>query len=70
VLHAIAAGLITEDHVLGEIGEVMAGDKVGRQRPADVTIYKSLGAIAQDLASGWYIYRQALKQGLGTHAPF
>jgi ornithine cyclodeaminase/alanine dehydrogenase-like protein (mu-crystallin family) len=70
VLRAIAAGLIGEDHVLGEIGEVMDGSKPGRLSAADVTIYKSLGAIVQDLASGWFIYRQAVELGLGTEAAF
>jgi ornithine cyclodeaminase/alanine dehydrogenase-like protein (mu-crystallin family) len=70
VLHAIAAGLIGEDHVLGEIGEVMAGEKPGRVDRADVTIYKSLGAIVQDLAAGWFVYRQAVEQGLGTITSF
>ena len=70
VRHAIAAGLIGEGHVLGEIGEVMSGAKVGRQAPGDVTIYKSLGAIVQDLYAGWFIYGRALAEGLGTEAAF
>ncbi len=70
VLHAIEARLIGEDHVLGEIGEVMSGAKPGRLGEADVTIYKSLGAIVQDLAAGWFIYRKAVEEGLGTEAPF
>ena len=70
VLHAIAAGAIGADHVLGEIGEVMAGTLAGRLAETDVTIYKSLGAIAQDLAAGWFIYRRAVEADLGTEAPF
>ena len=70
VLHAIAAGAIGEGHVLGEIGEVMAGTLAGRLGEADVTIYKSLGAIAQDLAAGWFVYRRAVEAGMGTEAPF
>jgi len=70
VLHAMAAGLIGEDHVLGEIGEVMAGAKPGRLSGEDVTIYKSLGAIVQDLAAGWFIYRRAVELGLGVEAEF
>jgi len=70
VRHAIAAGLIGEDHVLGEIGEVMSGAKTGRQVSGDVTIYKSLGAIVQDLYAGWFIYERALAEGLGTEASF
>ena len=70
VRHAIAAGLIGEDHVLGEIGEVMSGAKIGRTAPSDVTIYKSLGAIVQDLYAGWFIHGRAVAEGLGTEASF
>jgi ornithine cyclodeaminase/alanine dehydrogenase-like protein (mu-crystallin family) len=70
VLHAIAAGLIGEDHVLGEIGEVMAGDKAGRLTANDVTIYKSLGSVVQDLAAGWWVHQRATALDLGLEAPF
>lgn len=70
VLHAMAAGLIGEDHVLGEIGEVMAGTRPGRRSADEVTIYKSLGSIVQDLASGWYIYGKARELGVGVEARF
>lgn len=49
-LNARAAGLIGDDHVLGEIGAVFAGTLPGRVTPTDVTLYKSLGSIVQDLA--------------------
>lgn len=48
---AKAAGLVEDDHILGEIGEVLSGALIGRQSETDVTIYKSLGNIVQDLAS-------------------
>jgi ornithine cyclodeaminase/alanine dehydrogenase-like protein (mu-crystallin family) len=70
VLHAKAAGLIGDDHVVGEIGEVMAGTKAGRRSAAEVTIYKSLGSIVQDLASGWFIYGKAREIGAGVEAAF
>jgi ornithine cyclodeaminase len=54
-LHALAAGAIGADHLLGEIGEVMAGTLPGRTSEADVTIYKSLGSIVQDLAAARHI---------------
>ncbi|HLZ82347.1 MAG TPA: ornithine cyclodeaminase family protein [Caulobacteraceae bacterium] len=70
VIHAIAAGLIDEGHVLGEIGEVMAGSLPGRRAQDDITIYKSLGAVVQDLFSGWHVYQRALAEGRGVAAPF
>lgn len=50
-LHALAAGAIGPDHLLGEIGAVFAGTLPGRTSEAEVTIYKSLGSIVQDLAA-------------------
>lgn len=54
-IYAREAGLIGEDHLLGEIGEVFAGALPGRVSDADVTIYKSLGSIVQDLAAARHI---------------
>jgi ornithine cyclodeaminase len=50
-LKAKQAGLIGDDHVVGEIGEVLLGRLEGRQSSDQVTAYKSLGHIVQDLAS-------------------
>lgn len=57
-LNAKAAGLVDEDHVLAEIGAVYAGAAPGRRDAGEVTIYKSLGSIVQDLACAAYLYRQ------------
>ena len=65
--HARAIALVRP---LGEIGEVFSGAKVGRADRMDVTVYKSLGAVVQDLFSGWHIYRQALAKGRGVVVPF
>ncbi len=54
-IRAKAAGLIGDDHLLGEIGEVMAGRVEGRRSDAEITLYKSLGSIVQDLAAARHI---------------
>lgn len=54
-LRARDAGLVTEAHVLPEIGHILAGDAVGRTGPDDVTLYKSLGSIVQDIACAAYL---------------
>ncbi|WP_372784620.1 ornithine cyclodeaminase family protein [Phenylobacterium sp.] len=56
-INARASGRVDEHHILGEIGEVLAGRVAGRASASEVTAYKSLGAIAQDLWSGWYVYQ-------------
>lgn len=50
-LKAKEAGLIGDDHIIAEIGQVLAGDVIGRRNDEDVTFYKSVGHIVQDLAS-------------------
>jgi ornithine cyclodeaminase len=69
-IHAKSMGRVTDAHVLAEIGNVFAGRHPGRRSPRDVTIYKSLGAIVQDLASGWHVYIQAVAQGVGVRVEF
>ncbi|MEA3034138.1 MAG: hypothetical protein QOH86_2154, partial [Sphingomonadales bacterium] len=67
---ALAAGAIGEDHLLGEIGEVMAGTLAGRLGPSDVTLYKSLGSIVQDLAACAWLVKKARAEGFGIRMPF
>lgn len=52
-LRAKEAGLVGDEHVAGEIGQVLAGAIEGRQSDDQITAYKSLGLIVQDLASAW-----------------
>jgi ornithine cyclodeaminase len=49
------AGLVDDSHVVGEIGEVLAGRVQGRENDSQITIYKSLGHVAQDLAAAAYL---------------
>ena len=58
-LRARTAGLVSDAHVVGEIGAVLGGTLEGRQSPEQVTIYKSLGHVVQDLAAAGALYRGA-----------
>ncbi len=48
--HAIEQGRVKEDHVKGEIGDVLAGSLPGRVNAGQITLYKSLGHAAQDIS--------------------
>lgn len=52
---AMEAGLVNEDHIHAEIGEILAGKATGRKDNNTITVYKSLGHISQDLAAVAYI---------------
>ncbi len=58
-LRAKAEGLIGDEHVVGEIGQVLLGKLEGRRSADEITIYKSLGHVVQDLASAWALYESS-----------
>lgn len=64
------AGAIQDDHILAEIGEIFAASKPGRTDDGEITLYKSLGHVVQDLASAWHVYEVVRKNGGGLAVPF
>ena len=65
LLTAIEAGAFSEDQVAGEIGQILAGEKPGRADDEEITVYKSLGVAAQDLAAALGAVAAAKEKGLG-----
>jgi ornithine cyclodeaminase/alanine dehydrogenase-like protein (mu-crystallin family) len=64
---AIEQGAIVgEDHVRGELGEVLAGLKPGRQDDGELTLFRSLGLAVEDLAAAEHAVATARAKGLGT----
>jgi len=66
LLDAIEQGIVDEAHIAGEIGEVLSGQVAGRRDEREITVYKSLGVAAQDLAAGWRAWTQARERSLGV----
>lgn len=63
---AMEDGLIEESHVAGEIGEVLLGERAGRTNADEITLYRSLGVAAQDLAAAHGILRKAESLSVGV----
>ncbi len=59
-------GLITEDHLEAEIGEIVAGLKPGRTTPEEITLFKSVGVAVQDVAAAAQVLAAAERRGLGS----
>lgn len=59
-------GALGDDHVIGELGEVVLGKVEGRTSPDDITVFESLGLAVEDLAAVHHIYRRAEETGKGT----
>ena len=59
-------GAISDDHLLGEIGDVFLERIPGRLSADDVTVYESLGIAIEDLAAAHFIHQRAQETGAGT----
>ncbi len=62
----LAQGLITEDDVAGEIGEVITGRKPGRTSDSEITVFDSTGIALQDSATVPLEYERAVAAGVGV----
>lgn len=68
--HAVSAGLMTPADVYAELGEVVAGKKLGRTSPDEITVFDSTGTALQDVAAAAVVYEQAKKLGRGVRFCF
>jgi ornithine cyclodeaminase len=67
---ALEQGAIAgEDHVRGELGEVLAGMAPGRTDPQELTVFRSLGLAVEDLAAAERAVTVARERGIGVEVP-
>jgi ornithine cyclodeaminase/alanine dehydrogenase-like protein (mu-crystallin family) len=64
------AGAIGEDHILGSVGQVLTGKVAGRSDDSDITLFKSLGMVAEDLVAADHVLRAAEAAGEGQLVAF
>ena len=57
--------LITKENIWGEIGEIVAGLKPGRQRQDEITVFTSTGLAVQDAVTAKTAYLKALDNKVG-----
>ena len=60
IMIPIEEGAIDETHLIGELGELLAGKIPGRQDEKQITLYQSHGINAQDMYAAKHIHQQAL----------
>jgi len=66
LLLAMEEGLVSEDHIAGELGELVLGRVTGRRAGDDVTVFKSLGMAVEDVVAATLVLDRAKAQGLGV----
>jgi alanine dehydrogenase len=62
----LAQGVIREQDIVGEIGQVITGKKPGRRADDEVTLFDSTGIALQDSATVPLEYERAIAAGVGV----
>ncbi len=65
IQHALADGLIIEDDIYAEIGQILIGEKKGRETNEEITLFDATGLAAQDIAAANIVFKQAKEKGIG-----
>ncbi|WP_435349368.1 ornithine cyclodeaminase family protein [Haloarchaeobius sp. HRN-SO-5] len=69
-IHALEAGVVGEDHVHAELGEVVAGSAPGRQYDDELTVFDSGGTGIETTAGAYLLYEKAVEADLGSEVEF
>jgi len=69
-LHALEEGVVDEDHVHAELGDVVAGNAPGRESDEEITVFDSGGTGIETVAGAYLLYEKATEAGLGETIDF
>jgi alanine dehydrogenase len=61
---------MTRDRIHAALGEIVAGDKPGRESPDEITVFDSTGLAVQDVALARVLYERARERGVGLEVDF
>ena len=59
-------GAIAENHIHGELGEVLTGAVASRTRDDELTVFDSLGLAVEDLVAAEHVVRRAEAENVGS----
>lgn len=63
----ISQGLIKKEDIYGELGEIVAGFKKGRENDWEITVFTSTGLAIQDAVVATLAYEAAIRKGMGMY---
>ena len=52
------------------LGEIVRGDKKGRENSDEITLFKSVGLSIEDVAVAQFVYDKAVQQKVGVNFDF
>jgi alanine dehydrogenase len=60
------AGTLTDSDIHGALGEIVVGEKLGREADDGLTVFDSTGLAIQDIAAAHVVYTEATESDSGT----
>jgi len=69
-IYAVDEGAVDESHVHAELGEVVAGNAVGRETTDEITVFDSGGTGIETVAAAGMLYERAKEEGIGATISF
>ena len=66
----IKNGELSEEAIIGEVGQVLKGELEGRTNDTEITLFETVGLAVEDLETANLAYLLAKEQGLGTDFDF
>ena len=66
ILKPLAEGIIKEQDITGEIGDVLAGKRKGRESDDEIIVFETVGIGMQDLITAKAIYEKAIAEDVGS----
>jgi len=66
----VEEGRFGERDLYGEVGEVVAGKKAGRENDQEIIVSCFMGLGSHDVGCAQYVYEEAKRRGIGTLFPF
>jgi ornithine cyclodeaminase/alanine dehydrogenase-like protein (mu-crystallin family) len=69
LIQPIQQGIITKEHIYGELGELVTGKISSRDNDEEITVFKSVGVAVQDLITADLVLKIAQEKNMGTRLP-
>lgn len=66
----IKEGLFEASNLHAELGQIISGEKAGRENDEEITIFKSVGLAVVDIIVAKYLYEKAVERGIGNKIEF
>ena len=70
LINPLKLGTLNMENYRGEIGSLVASVSTGRSSADEITVFKSVGVAAQDLAIAEFVYRKAVELSVGNNFEF